>query len=260
MKSVGIIGGSGALGGALARAWLDSGEVPDSELWISNRSGDAGPFVSWSDVTVTTDTDAMIEAVDIVVLSVPPSAARDLRISAVEKLVISVMAGVTLAELRDITGSERVIRAMSSPAAAMRLAYSPWTSGGSLSESDANEATRLLSATGKSDRLQTEDQIDRFTAITGPVPGFVAAFADAVVAHAIKHDIPNNIAVRATQQLFLAAGLQMNDGDRAPRDFVDEMINYDGTTAAGLRTLDAGQLKRAIDQGLEAAYQRTKTI
>ncbi|MEM9969572.1 MAG: pyrroline-5-carboxylate reductase dimerization domain-containing protein [Pseudomonadota bacterium] len=260
MTTLGIIGGTGQLGSAMATAWLETRTVTPGHLWFANSTGALGPLARWEGVRGTPDAQAMVEACDVVILSVPPAAASNLKIATGDRLVISVMAGVTLDRLADITRGTKLVRAMSSPAAAQRLAYSPWIAAPGLGADDTATVAKLLTACGLTDRVTSEDQIDRFTAITGPVPGFVAAFADAVVSHAAARGVPADIAVRATRQLFLAAGTAMALDDRAPRAHVDEMIDYAGTTAAGLLALDQGPLKAAVDQALDAAYQRTKTI
>lgn len=260
MTTLGIIGGTGQLGSAMATAWLETLTIPPHRLWIANRSGSLGPLMRWEQVRATPDAQAMVSDCDVIVLAVPPVEAGNLRIATGDHLVISVMAGITLDRLTEVTRGTKIVRAMSSPAAAQRLAYSPWIAAPGLTEEDTATVTKLLGACGLTDRVPTEDMIDRFTAITGPVPGFVAAFADAVVAHATRSGIPPEIATRAVRQLFLAAGTMMSLDNRPPRAHVDEMIAYDGTTAAGLRELENGPLKEAVHAGLEAAYERTKTI
>jgi pyrroline-5-carboxylate reductase len=170
------------------------------------------------------------------------------------------MAGITLDALTTITGTARVIRAMSSPAAAYQLAFSPWVPGKDTTDADIAMATKVLSAFGAEARVETEDQIDRFTAITGPVPGFVAAFAEAMIQHATRRGIPEDVAGKAIRQLFLSSRTMLSLDEKSPARHVQEMIDYDGTTAAGLRELRKGPMSEAIDAALEAAYQRTKTI
>ena len=53
--TIGIVGGSGQLGGAIARALLRTGTVAPDRLWISNRSGSAAGFDGWPGIHVTAD-------------------------------------------------------------------------------------------------------------------------------------------------------------------------------------------------------------
>ncbi len=260
LPSLGIIGGTGQLGSAIAHALLKTEAIGPEQLWIANRSGERGPFAQWPDVNITTDAAKLVTACDTILLSVPPALFPEVAIEAQDKLVLSVMAGVTIAQMAKQTGANRVIRAMSSPAAELSLAYSPWCASTAVTARDRETARALFEACGKTDEVVDEDQIDYFTALTGPVPGFVAFFADAMIGDAISRGVSKEIADRAVRQLFHAAGVVLDASDRTPAAHVEAMIDYAGTTAAGMLSLRESNLATAIGQGLEAAYRRAKTI
>ncbi|TYC67487.1 pyrroline-5-carboxylate reductase [Stappia sp. BW2] len=257
---VGIIGGTGQLGSAIATAWLESGCIGADQLWISNRSGSAGGFDAWPEITFTASNQLLADACDVILLSVPPALVDTVRISAPDKLILSVMAGVSRDRLKAITGSDRVVRAMSSPAAGKRLAYSPWCAATSLTPADRKRVQALLSACGPSDEVADEQQIEVFTAITGPVPGFAAFFADCIVEYARANGVERHIAERAAKQLTLSAGQIMAEDARSPAEHVQEMIDYAGTTAAGLLKLKELGVADLIGGGLEASTARVRTI
>jgi pyrroline-5-carboxylate reductase len=259
-KTVGVIGGTGQLGSAMATAWLDSGCISPGNLWIANRSGSSSGFDAWPDITFTNSNQALADACDIIILSVPPALLDTVKISARGKLIISVMAGVSLKQLAEHTGSTRLVRAMSSPAARQRLAYSPWTAESGLSGPDQEAVDTLLSACGLSDAVPDEHQIEIFTALTGPVPGFAAVFADSMVQYALANGVEPDIATRAVKQLFLASGQIMAADTVSPADRVREMVDYAGTTAAGLIRMRELGLTGLIAEGLEASTERVRTI
>jgi len=211
-------------------------------------------------VTITTDSAALVSACDTILLSVPPAQAVQLGLDASEKLVLSVMAGVTLEQLSEITKTRRVIRAMSSPAATQRLAYSPYICAEHASDSDRALAHTLFKAIGLTDEITSEAQIDVFTAITGPVPGFVALFADAMVEYARGEGVPADIALRAIRQLFLSAGNTLGAGVPTPAEHVRHMIDYGGTTAAGLTAMQKAGIENLIGSGLAAATEKARKI
>jgi pyrroline-5-carboxylate reductase len=258
--SVGIIGGSGMLGSAIARALLEQRVVVPQSFWISNRGGRADGFEQWAGISVTADNRELVAACDIILLSVAPAQAKELNIDASDRLVLSVMAGVSIERLISLTGAARAIRAMSSPAAALGLAYTPWCCSSDATEADRAVATKIFEACGTTDEIQAEDQIDLFTALTGPVPGFVAHFAECMIDYAIRRGVEPRVADRAVRQLFHASGVMMAHSERPPRDHVEEMISYAGTTAAGLQILKASPLSKAIDEGLDAAREKARRI
>jgi pyrroline-5-carboxylate reductase len=248
------------LGKAIADALLDKHVVSPERLWVSNRSGAVSAFANHPGVNVTTSNQEVADACDIILLSVPPASASIIAMDASERLVISVMAGISLDELVGITGANRVIRAMSSPAARESLAYSPWCSTAGVTADDRVRATMIFEACGLTDEVESEAHIEYFTAMTGPVPGFVAFFAKAMVDYAVGKGLPPVIADRAIRQLFLGAGTLMSAGSMTPAEHVKQMIDYAGTTAAGLEAMEHSLIVADIAEGLDAAVAKTRSI
>ncbi len=257
---LGILGGSGMLGSAIARALLTKNAVAPDNLWISNRSGSRAGFEDAPGVQVTADNQELAEACDVVLLSVPPALVPEIGITAPDKLVVSVMAGISIARLQELTGAGRVVRAMSSPAAAHSLAYSPWVASAEVTEKDRRRVTALFAACGVTDEIAVESQIEFFTAMTGPVPGFVAFFAKCLQDCAEAEGVALPVAERAVRQLFLAAGTMMSEGAASPADHIKEMIDYAGTTAAGLEAMAASGIAEDVAKGLAASVAKTRAM
>ncbi len=256
----GIIGGTGMLGRAIARGLLEAGVVREEKFWLSNRSGTAPGFEDHPGLHVTTDNQKLAEACDVILLCVPPALAGDIAISAPDKLILSVMAGIGLGRLATLTGSEKVVRAMSSPAAELHLAFSPWVASGAVTEAEKAVVTRLFGSIGEAAEVSSEAQVEFFTALTGPVPGFVAFFAECMADYAVAEGVSPEVADRAVRQLFLSAGRMMAEGDATPRDHVQEMIDYAGTTAAGLTAMRKSAISRDVTAGLTAAVEKTRNM
>jgi len=258
--SIGIIGGSGMLGSAIARALLDRKILQPSHLWISNRSGNRAGFEAWPEVRITNDNAQLCEACDVIILSVPPAMAPDISIDGAGRLVISVMAAVTVDDLRKLTGSDRIVRAMSSPAAALGLAYSPWVATSQVNAADRAGVTEIFRACGVTDEIDNEAHLDHFTAMTGPVPGFVAYYAQCMIDHAVNAGIAPDVADRAMRQLFLSAGAMMANSKASPAEHVQDMIDYAGTTAAGLVSMKNSPIARAISEALDASADKARSM
>lgn len=255
MTTIGLIG-TGMLGAAMAQGWRDSGIAAD-RLILCNRSGicDALP-----DLEVLTDPQALVARCDVLVVCVPPATLPALRIAAADRLVLSVVAGATLAQLSERTGASRVVRAMSSPAAARRMAYSPRIGSTAVTAEDDALVAELLQRIGQTDLLTDEDHINLFTALTGPVPGFVAACAAAMAQHTEAQGIAPEVADRAVRQLFAASGQMLLEDPQSPAAQVQEMIDYAGTTAAGLTVLRDGPFAQSLSDALAAATQKARDI
>ena len=129
-----------------------------------------------------------------------------------------------------------------------------------MTDKDRNCVQGLFGAFGLTDELPNEDQIDHFTAMTGPVPGFVAYYADCMVKYAVKHGVDPTIADRAIRQLFHASGIVLAESIETPGEHVRDMIAYAGTTAAGIEAMKSSPLESLIENGLKAAYKKAQHI
>ncbi|MDH3791439.1 MAG: NAD(P)-binding domain-containing protein, partial [Rhodospirillales bacterium] len=180
LRTLGIVGGTGWLGGVLARGMLTAGVVSAEDLWLSNRSGRTDGFESWPEVHFTTDNGELVGQCGVVLLAVLPGQLAALGIDAGDRLVVSVMAGATVARLRAFTGAARVVRSMPTFTAEQGLSYTPWYATPEVSAAERARVQELLAPSGLAEQVETEDLIDVFTALTGSGPGFVAYVADAM--------------------------------------------------------------------------------
>ncbi len=76
----------------------------------------------------------------------------------------------------------------------------------------------------------------------------------------MKRGIDPAIADLAMRQLFHASGVVLADSQASPSERVREMIDYAGTTAAGLEAMKASTLAASVEQGLDAAYRKAQNI
>jgi len=81
-----------------------------------------------------------------------------------------------------------------------------------------------------------------------------------MVDYAIKAGISPDIADRAIRQLFLSSGTMLANGKATPAEHVQEMIEYAGTTAAGLSAMKKSPISNSIAEALDAAVEKARNI
>ncbi|WP_175552129.1 pyrroline-5-carboxylate reductase family protein [Pararhizobium antarcticum] len=259
MTTLGVIGGSGWLGGALLRPALARGFVQPSDLILSSRSGRSSGFDAWPAVRFTTENAALAAACDIVILSVRPEDLGALDLDLSGKLVISVMARVTADALGSRFNAERIIRAMPNASAEHGLSFTPWFATSEVTANDEAFADGFFACSGKTTRLRGEKELDYFTALTGSGPAFIAAFADVMIRDAVANGVAPTVADAAVRQLFLGASTWMAKVAESPAETVKVFTDYGGTTAAGLTAMKAADIETPISKGLAAAAKRAST-
>ena len=256
--TLGIIGGNGWLGSALGRAVLSSGLISPNQLVVT-ASHKHDCYQEWSGVTCVEGTEALQAAADIVVVSVRPEQFGQLTLSLENRLVISLMAKVPMAELAQATGSDRIVRAMPNAAVAIRHSYTPWCATPAVGDDERLWVQRLFAACGVSDEVGAESQIDYLTALTGSGPAFPALLADALISHAVSQGINSDVAQRSVLQTLLGGSQLMLEEGASPMEMVARFLDYGGTTSEGLNTMLRSGFKQAVHHGVNAAHSAAKS-
>lgn len=253
---IGIVGGNGWIGGALARALVASGLAP-ARLTLSCRSAppDWLPGALW-----THDNQALADASDVVVLSVRPQDWPSVGLTAPGKLVVSVMAGIPLADLARRTGTDRVVRALPNAAAEVGCSYTPWTASAGVTEADRATIRRVFDACGSGDEVPREADIDYLTGHSGTGPAYPALLATAMIRDAVAHGIPEEVARRAAVGILVGTGRIFEKTGEDPADTVAAFVDYRGVTAAAIAAMRAGGFDETISAGLAAALEKSLAL
>ena len=253
---VGIIGGGGWLGSAIAKALVGSGTVSDQLLTCSFRSNKPENSV---DCLWTRDNSELVKKSDVVILSVRPGDWSAIDIDAGGKLVVSVMAGVTVEDIKRRTGSTRVGRALPNAAAEIGYSYTPFFVESS-EPKDGDIIDTLFRSCGTVDAVNQEEHIDYFTAMSGSGAAFPALLAEALMNDAIARGVPAEVAQRAAQQVIIGAGRLQEFNNVSPSETVKSFVDYKGTTAAGIIAMRQMGFDSAVGAGLDAAFRKAKAL
>ena len=253
MPMVGIVGGGGWLGRAIASQALAAGAIAETSLILSSRSARAGGLGLWRAVRWTCDNEDLTRRSDVVILSVRPHQFFDLALDVGERLVISVMAGVSMATLQSALRTDRVVRAMPNAAAEIGLSYTPWLAGAGLTEKDRTFVRALFESCGTANEVGTEGELDYLTALSGSGPAFPALLASAMLSHAEARGLQPEVARRAVLGVVCGASRLLAADDATPGQMVQTFIEYEGTTATGLREMERSGFTKAVHAGLDAA-------
>ncbi|MEP9398831.1 pyrroline-5-carboxylate reductase dimerization domain-containing protein [Mesorhizobium sp. KR2-14] len=251
--TIGIIGGTGWLGRSMALAMLDTGSTHPSRLILSSRAPNAGGLAGWSKVEIIADNRELAARADMVILSVRPEQFRAVEIDAAGKLLISVMAGVSMATLASTTGADRIVRAMPNAGAEIRRSYTPWFASHAVSAAERKLVQQLFETCGMADELSCEAEIDYLTGLSGSGPAFPALLAHAMLGHALERGLPEDVAKRAVEAVITGASQLLAGQNICPEETVRVFLDYQGTTAAGLKGMIDGGFVEAVRAGLDAA-------
>ncbi|QFY63062.1 pyrroline-5-carboxylate reductase (plasmid) [Rhizobium grahamii] len=251
---IGIVGGAGWLGNAIARSLIRAGSVTEEDLILSFRSRqpDFHPKAHW-----TRDSQELADKSNVIILSVRPDDWHSLSIDVRGKLVISVMAGISAEAIAQRHNTRRVVRALPNAAAEIALSYTPWLASAQVTSLDRTIVRIIFDACGTQDEVTSERDIDYLTGLTGTGPAYPALLALAMLDDARSHGLSEDIALRAVNGLIIGAGGLLQARPEHPQKTLDAFFEYRGTTAAGLNAMKDRGFAAAVSDGLAAALEKT---
>lgn len=176
-----------------------------------------------------------------------------------DTVVVTIAAGVTLAEAESAIGSRRCIRIMPNTAAAVGEGMILYCCASGVSADEEKAFLELMSSAGVIDKLD-ESLFDAAAALSGCGPAYVYIFAQALADGAVACGVPRDkAALYAAQTVYGAAAMLKNSG-RHPEKLKDEVCSPGGTTIAGVLALEEAGFRAASAKAVISAFEKTAKL
>ena len=254
-----VLAGCGRMGGALLRGWL-AGGLPAAAVHVLDPHIDDATTALCRERGVSLEAPAA--APEALVLAVKPqtfAAAPDAfaLLARPETLVVSILAGKTLANLRaGLPHAGAVVRAMPNLPAAVSRGASGLAGEDELAPAKRAVATRLMASVGLVEWVE-EGLIDAVTAVSGSGPAYVFLLVETLAAAGETAGLPADVALRLARATVEGAGALLQADPRSPAALRESVTSPGGTTAAALDVLHAPRgLPDLMTRAVEAARRR----
>ncbi len=120
-------------------------------------------------------------------------------------------------------------------------------------------AERLLGTVGIVVRVG-EPMLDAVTGLSGSGPAYVFLVAEAMIEAGVLVGLSRDIASRLVVQTLLGSATLLAQDESGPEALRAAVTSPGGTTAAGLRELEAHGLRSAILEAVSAATSRSREL
>jgi pyrroline-5-carboxylate reductase len=206
----------------------------------------------------------MAAAAEVVLLAVKPgdiqALCQELRQLPGRRLYVSIAAGVTLAQLESVLGSEQaVIRVMPNTPALVSTGAAAFARGTHATAADAALARQLFQAVGTVDEV-SEKLLDAVTGLSGSGPAYIYTVIEALADAGVLMGLPRQTALTLAAQTTAGAARMVLETGKHPAALRDEVTSPGGTTIAGLEQLEANGLRHALIQAVRKATERSQEL
>ena len=255
-----LLVGHGRMGSALFAGWHAAGIAPSVVVSPSVTPVES-PHLSVSDLRAAPPAFAP----GMVVVAVKPQVAPDALPAVGRRFpgvpILSIMAGRRVDSIAALVGHDAVIRAMPNTPASIGHGISGLFAPPGIGEAERTLASRLLRAAGDVVWLDTEDQIDALTALSGSGPAYVFLLAELMERTGVALGLPPAAARRLARATVSGAGRLLEADERDAATLRAVVTSKGGTTAAALAVLMADDAWPAlVAHAMEAAAGRAREL
>ena len=176
-------------------------------------------------------------------------------------LIVSIAAGITISEIETALGAQPIIRVMPNTPAQVKRGMSAMYCNQHVSEQQQHLATELMISVGELIWLESEDQVDLVTGLSGTGPAYVFLLTECLTNAGKRLGLSDEIATKLATQTVAGAGELMYQTETSPATLRKNVTSPGGTTEAALKILNATPgLQSLLDSAVDQAVARAREL
>ncbi|MDA4117154.1 MAG: pyrroline-5-carboxylate reductase [Thaumarchaeota archaeon] len=253
--------GAGKIGEAVANSVAKSRQV--TKVIMTKRNVSTIAHAKSDKVAVTSDNRDAARKADLIVIAVKAGDGKhvlsEVSPFTADKIVISLMAAITIQRLEKALPDAKIVRTMPNIAAIIGEAITAYSLGTRVTRADAEKVEFILGCFG--DYVEVpESLLNPITALSGSGPAYIAVVIEAMVSAGLKVGIPRDISFKLVTKTLTGTANLLSEKKMHPAELRDTVTTPAGTTIAGIYELEKGSLRTSIMNAVEAATQAAEKV
>jgi pyrroline-5-carboxylate reductase len=259
-----VLAGAGKMGGAMLSGWLAQGLDANRIAVIEPYPSDEIKALPEKGVRLNPALSDL-GSVAALVVAVKPQMFREagppLRpFAGSSTLVVSIMAGITIAAITEVCGGS-VVRAMPNTPAAIGRGITVAVAAGDVSTAQRAVADALLRAIGAVEWTGDETLMDAVTAVSGSGPAYVFLLAEELARAGVEAGLPPELATKLARETVAGSGELLHRSELDSATLRQNVTSPGGTTAAALEVLmGADGMQGLMTRAVAAATKRSREL
>jgi len=260
--TIGFIG-AGNMGTAMIRGIINGKITKPNMIIVFDTDYEKAAELSQElGITIATSASEVVKSCNIIVPAVKPMVLKDVLSEIAdyvkpEQLILSIAAGVSIAELRDyIKNRCHVIRTMPNAPALVGKGMTAICEDTSVPEEFFSLAIHILESFGNVELIK-ESQIHAATAISGSSPAYGFLFIEALADGGVKMGLSREKSYKMAAQALAGAAEMIIRTGKHPGELKDMVCSPGGTTIEAVSALEYNGFRGAIIKSIQVCAQKS---
>ena len=260
---IGFIGG-GALTEAVISGIADK-FIESKNIFVSeHKQKRCDELIQKYKINAAVGVDSFINEINILVIAVKPKDSKSAMIEIQDKIsgdtiIISVVAGLKIADIEKYFKTQTVIRVMPNVAISVGEGMSAFAVGSKSKSNDIEINKQLWSSLGRCVKVD-EKMMDAVTGLSGSGSAYAFLMIDALSDGGVAVGLPRTKAIELAAQTLLGAAKMVLETKNHPDVLRDKVTSPAGTTIEGVRILEKCGVRSALIEAVIAAAEKSKSM
>ena len=265
MFKIAIVG-CGNMGMTYAKSFLQFNLVTkENLLLVAKDTAHATALEKLELGTVSSGINAQISDYGVVIIAVKPQdfSAISAPLQAVlqpHQLVLSVMAGIPLADLGSALKHPIIVRSMPNTPAQLGMGVTAFAATEGINIHQVSIVDNLLNTTGRTIFLENEALLDSVTALSGSGPAYFFYLVKNMIDAGKEMGLEESTAAMLVKQTMLGSFHLMNQSPKKLEELISAVASKGGTTEAALTAFEKNDLGKNLQAGIYAAQKRAREL
>ena len=254
---LGIVG-AGNMSSAITKGILTNGVLEPQEIIVSDLSDEKLAQAKELGVAVTKDNVLLSKSVEYLLFAVKPQSFPDIAAELKQGFapkVISIMAGVTVATLKEKLGAKKICRVMPNTPCMIGSGMSALCFCG-YDEEEKEFPLAVFSALGEIIELE-EKKFDAVTSVSGSGPAYAYMFAQGMIKGGMNGGLSFEEAKKLTLATLIGGARMIGNSDKKIDDLIDAVCSKGGTTIQAVAYYRLAGLEETIAEGVDRCRARS---
>lgn len=177
-----------------------------------------------------------------------------------DTIVVSIMAGITIKQLKHDLGLNHIVKAMPNSPVEIGMGITGFSVADNMGYNQIKMVENILATTGRTIYFENEDDLNAVTAVSGSGPAYFFYIIKHMIEAAKEMGFSESVATTLVKQTMLGSFHLYNNSGKTPDELIRVVASKKGTTEAALNTFNSFEMDKAIREGMKNAALRAKAL
>ena len=259
MSKIAIIG-IGKMGGAFFAGLRNT--FAEENLFACDQ--DQGKLAALGAKNISTDPSKTVNQVEVVILAVKPQSfgtlAQEINTDLTNKLIISIMAGVSTKKLQKSLKTNKVVRSMPNLGTQVDKSITVWFATDEVGDQEKKLVKKIFTSLGTEFEIDEEAKLDAITALSGSGPAYFFHLCELLEEKAKELGFNEEDSRKLAETTFVGSAKLLEENTLSSAEWRKAVTSSGGTTEAALNHMEERGFSEIFKEAVEKAKERSKDL